>query len=212
MNMLGRIKTLALGMAALLTISPQANAATLIDATSIVISSAVPGGGEWLQVGEVQALNGFGVNVAASAEGGTASALSSYPGGYDPQKAIDGLTGGGDSSLYHSGSTSSSEYLQISFASPQQLASLTIFGRTNNGTAAIRDIYNVSVFGSGGAQLWSGILDARGPGGAVATSATIDFANMGAVPEPATWAMMLIGLGGVGFSMRRARRAKPRPC
>ena len=28
-----------------------------------------------------------------------------------------------------------------------------------------------------------------------------------AVPEPATWAMMLIGFGGVGFQMRRQRRS-----
>ena len=28
-----------------------------------------------------------------------------------------------------------------------------------------------------------------------------------AVPEPATWAMMLIGFGGVGFQLRRTRRA-----
>lgn len=27
----------------------------------------------------------------------------------------------------------------------------------------------------------------------------------GAVPEPATWAMMLLGFGGIGFAMRRAR-------
>jgi outer membrane lipase/esterase len=30
-----------------------------------------------------------------------------------------------------------------------------------------------------------------------------------AVPEPATWAMMIIGFGAIGFSMRRARRATP---
>lgn len=29
------------------------------------------------------------------------------------------------------------------------------------------------------------------------------------VPEPATWAMMLAGLGGVGFAMRRRRVAVP---
>ena len=28
----------------------------------------------------------------------------------------------------------------------------------------------------------------------------------GAVPEPGTWAMMLIGFGAVGFAMRRRRR------
>jgi hypothetical protein len=29
----------------------------------------------------------------------------------------------------------------------------------------------------------------------------------GAVPEPATWAMMLLGLGGIGFAMRRRSKA-----
>jgi opacity protein-like surface antigen len=29
----------------------------------------------------------------------------------------------------------------------------------------------------------------------------------GAVPEPATWAMMLIGLGGIGFAIRRRSKA-----
>ena len=32
----------------------------------------------------------------------------------------------------------------------------------------------------------------------------------GAVPEPATWAMMLLGFGCVGFSMRRQRRLRTR--
>lgn len=31
-------------------------------------------------------------------------------------------------------------------------------------------------------------------------------ATMGAVPEPTTWAMMLVGFAGVGFSMRSAKR------
>ncbi|WP_162789213.1 MULTISPECIES: PEPxxWA-CTERM sorting domain-containing protein [Sphingomonas] len=31
-----------------------------------------------------------------------------------------------------------------------------------------------------------------------------------AVPEPSTWALMLVGFGAVGFSMRRGRRATPR--
>jgi len=28
----------------------------------------------------------------------------------------------------------------------------------------------------------------------------------GAVPEPATWAMMLLGFGGIGAAMRRRRK------
>jgi hypothetical protein len=35
------------------------------------------------------------------------------------------------------------------------------------------------------------------------------FDNGGAVPEPATWAMMLIGFAGVGMAMRRSRKANP---
>lgn len=32
----------------------------------------------------------------------------------------------------------------------------------------------------------------------------------GPVPEPATWAMMLLGMGGVGVSMRRKKAAQPK--
>jgi PEP-CTERM motif len=35
------------------------------------------------------------------------------------------------------------------------------------------------------------------------------FWKTAAVPEPATWAMMLLGFGGIGFQMRRRRPASP---
>jgi hypothetical protein len=31
----------------------------------------------------------------------------------------------------------------------------------------------------------------------------------GGVPEPGTWALMLLGFGGIGMAMRRSRKAKP---
>jgi hypothetical protein len=34
---------------------------------------------------------------------------------------------------------------------------------------------------------------------------TADLAGVGGVPEPATWAMMLIGFGGLGAVLRRRR-------
>lgn len=34
---------------------------------------------------------------------------------------------------------------------------------------------------------------------------------LSAVPEPGTWAMMLIGFGGIGYAMRRRRKAVPLP-
>lgn len=38
-----------------------------------------------------------------------------------------------------------------------------------------------------------------------AFSGTLTFAAVSSVPEPRTWAMMLLGFGAVGFSMRRRR-------
>jgi hypothetical protein len=39
-----------------------------------------------------------------------------------------------------------------------------------------------------------------------ADSGTVTIAAAGAVPEPATWAMMLLGFGGIGMAMRRRRK------
>lgn len=38
-----------------------------------------------------------------------------------------------------------------------------------------------------------------------AFAGTLTFAQVSAVPEPATWGMMLLGFGAVGFSLRRRR-------
>jgi hypothetical protein len=39
-----------------------------------------------------------------------------------------------------------------------------------------------------------------------AQTRSLTFSEGAAVPEPATWAMMLIGLGSVGFAMRKSRQ------
>jgi hypothetical protein len=44
------------------------------------------------------------------------------------------------------------------------------------------------------------------PTGGVTRYLVSGFASAGAVPEPATWAMMLIGFGGLGLALRTARR------
>ena len=41
--------------------------------------------------------------------------------------------------------------------------------------------------------------------GEMADSLTVQIGDAGAVPEPSTWAMMLLGFGAVGFAMRRRR-------
>ena len=40
-------------------------------------------------------------------------------------------------------------------------------------------------------------------GGDGAYAGTISFAQVAAIPEPATWMMMLLGFAGIGFTMRR---------
>jgi hypothetical protein len=45
-------------------------------------------------------------------------------------------------------------------------------------------------------------------GGAFIPSRTFEFRNAPAIPEPTTWAMMLVGFGAVGFSLRRQREGR----
>ena len=64
-------------------------------------------------------------------------------------------------------------------------------------------------------ELDSSVLDANAiyrftysyttPSGGGTVSGNASF-YPGAVPEPATWAMMLLGFGGIGMAMRRSRR------
>jgi hypothetical protein len=42
--------------------------------------------------------------------------------------------------------------------------------------------------------------------GAGSASGTITVTNANAIPEPGTWALMLLGFGATGFAMRRNRR------
>lgn len=42
--------------------------------------------------------------------------------------------------------------------------------------------------------------------GDASLSGTLSFGTVAAVPEPGTWALMLLGFGAIGYSMRRRRR------
>jgi PEP-CTERM motif len=49
----------------------------------------------------------------------------------------------------------------------------------------------------------SGVIDAGGP---ISVENVVVFGSGAAVPEPAAWAMMIVGLGGAGVALRRSRK------
>ena len=173
--------------------------ATVTGASSITITNAF---GTYLQVGEVVATQAItGLDVAATVNGGSASALNNYPGSGGPGAAIDSDLGTnyyGPNGIYHSAG-GASDFLTVNFANPSDLASLTIYGRTD--CCQDRDLFNYSIFDAAGGLLAQGQLDGRtSPDG----SATGLFP--GGVPEPSTWALMLVGFGGLGVALRGRRK------
>jgi PEP-CTERM motif len=188
---------------ALLTLSGAANAATVIGATKVRLVSAGP---TWIQVGELQAVEtGTGNNVALASNGAIASASSIFCQTCGPDKAIDGNTNTDyftAPGIFHSGSPSGQEFLEIDFASAANLSSLTIYGRSDYPVENFRDQWIVSIFNGAGATLYSGNLGSIITPG---TPVTVNFDPFvgGGVPEPATWALMIAGFGLVGASIRR---------
>jgi hypothetical protein len=67
------------------------------------------------------------------------------------------------------------------------------------GVQEFRNLLNQALVSGG-----NNILTVTGTtGGEASFSGNLSFAASSAVPEPATWGMMLIGFGAVGYSMRR---------
>jgi hypothetical protein len=187
--------SLLLATAALAATS--ASAVTVTGATKIRVTNALPLT-DYVQIAELQAFDFNGVNVALAANGGTPSGNHVVPPdcyNCDPVYAINGNTNWSNGG-FHSAYPASAGYFEVSFAAAN-LASLTIFGRPE---ASGRDAYNVNVFNARGTTLYSGYLDARN---GLSVSTTFDAA--GAVPEPASWAMLIAGFGLTGAAARRRR-------
>jgi hypothetical protein len=102
--------------------------------------------------------------------------------------------------------------------SPTGFANLGFYSTSNSGGFIISDPTALHSFGNFlGPQLYIGtetnptfktgtfaLIDDQGAG-----SYTLNIASaIGAVPEPATWGMMILGMGAVGFAMRRRQRVR----
>jgi hypothetical protein len=181
-----------LGMAVLCAaIGLSAPSAHAVEVTSIRIYNAIP---TWLQVAEVIATQaGTGNDVALASAGATAFGTSYYNSSYKADFAIDGNTAS-SAGFYHSGGDNGTDYLQVTLAQAYDLASLTIYGRTDYSN---RDDYTYQLF-DGTTLVGTGNIDARNAGsfGTAALAAS-------PVPEPATWAMMICGFALIGGALRR---------
>ena len=101
--------------------------------------------------------------------------------------------------------------LFVSFTQPAGTAGAgtfmsTITGSVNNGTAGGVDIdfdNTPHLFTSAAGPFTLVVRDLSVTNGGILTPIT---GTIRAVPEPATWAMMLLGFGGIGFAMRRRRQ------
>jgi len=181
-------------------LATSASAAPVVGAKSVHITK---GGGptDYLQITEVVALDFGDVDVALASNGGSASALNVYGPAHPPELAIDGIFPPVDLQLYLSAGTSG-DYLDITFSHPTTLASLSIFGRKY--CCSDRDVFSFDIRNATGGSIYSGILDANNSDHV--GSMSFDKPVSAGVPEPAAWALMLAGFGGMGAALRRRRR------
>jgi len=170
--------------------------ASAITVTSIRITSALP---NYIQVSELQAFQG-GTNVALASAGATATGSGIWTAQSTPDKAIDGIITGVYPQMYHSDGSSSSEFLLVTLSQAYDITGLTIFGR--NDSTNFRDFFNFTLF-NGQSIVATGQLDARNA--QFTDSATFAAAPTGAVPEPASWAMLIAGFGLTGGALRSRR-------
>ena len=79
----------------------------------------------------------------------------------------------------------------------------TPFAILSTGNVEFRDLVSLGVLA--GTQTLSVMGNS---GGNASFAGTIAFAPTAAVPEPAAWLMMMLGMGAVGFAMRRRQQVR----
>jgi hypothetical protein len=196
------IKKLAGGVIAAALVMGASAPANATVATSIRIVSGISGG-DWLQIGELQVFAG-GMNVALASTGASVSGTGSYDPTSTPSNATDGIINTSFPNIYHSDGAGPTEYLQVNFTGAFDVSDITIYGRSDCCSEHNLFSYQLYDFGQYGDMLVAeGTLDARNA--PYSASAHLLTAPTAAVPEPASWALMIGGFGVTGAALRRRR-------
>ena len=76
-----------------------------------------------------------------------------------------------------------------------------------SGNGGADELFFASSLAAGGVDLITGGADATGSGFTIAaTGSVLAPTAVSAAPEPTTWALMFLGIGGIGLMMRQAKR------
>lgn len=162
----------------------------------IEITNAFP---NYIQISELQLLEG-GNNVALASNGAIATATSMLDADSAPSNAIDGVIILTPPHLYHSATPGAGEKLTITLSGGANVSLFTIYTRSD--CCMERDLYDYYIYYRG-ALVTSGQKDARN----IHHRSSVEFGVFEepppAVPEPASWALLIAGFGAVGFALRR---------
>lgn len=207
------MRLLPYGFAILLIATPLSALTTYPGASRVRVTSAV---GAPIQLAEISVTDNNGIDVALASAGATAFAPTQADALSGAGRAIDGATNGyGASGAIYRSSGAFGDYLDVTLSHRITLSAITLYGRTDAEVSG--NVFGVEVFDNFGRALFAGTIDARfGPKtdwfDVVGTPVVpgplpLAFNGMlaGAIPEPASWALFVVGFGLVGASVRRRR-------